>query len=88
LKDIWKCKLTKFDPANREHVALLERLWQVILPEEKTPGQVSEQWKRLGFQGKDPSTDFRGMGLLGLLNLVYFAENYSRVVQLQGIFFF
>ena len=25
-------------------------------------------------QGTDPATDFRGMGLLGLLNLLYFAE--------------
>ena len=29
----------------------------------------------IGFQGKDPSTDFRGTGQLGLLNLMYLAEN-------------
>jgi len=40
---------------------------------------VSEQWKTIGFQGTDPSTDFRGMGVLGLDNLLYFAEAYSEV---------
>lgn len=30
------------------------------------------------FQGDDPKTDFRGMGLLGLENLLYFATEYTR----------
>ena len=36
----------------------------------------TSQWNEVGFQGKDPATDFRGMGLLGLIQLVYFAETY------------
>ena len=28
----------------------------------------------IGFQGEDPSTDFRGSGLLGLKNLIYFVK--------------
>merc|ERR1739841_56420 len=31
-----------------------------------------------GFQQKDPSSDFRGMGLLGLIQLVYFSELFSQ----------
>lgn len=31
------------------------------------------------FQGDDPKTDFRGMGLLGLENLLYFATEYTLV---------
>ncbi|VDP13692.1 unnamed protein product [Soboliphyme baturini] len=31
-------------------------------------------WKLVGFQSDDPSTDFRGMGLLGLKQLIYFCE--------------
>ena len=30
---------------------------------------------QIGFQGEDPSTDFRGSGFLGLKHLVYFVEN-------------
>lgn len=31
----------------------------------------------LNFQGDDPKTDFRGMGILGLDNLVFFASEYN-----------
>ena len=37
---------------------------------------VNDNWKRIGFQSKNPRTDFRGGGVLGLLNLVYLNENY------------
>jgi hypothetical protein len=36
----------------------------------------------LGFQGLDPSTDFRSMGLLGLKNIVYFALNETKYIRL------
>lgn len=26
--------------------------------------RITKQWGDLGFQGKDPQTDFRGMGML------------------------
>ena len=32
---------------------------------------------RLGFQGHDPATDFRGMGLLGLHQLLYLATHHA-----------
>ena len=41
----------------------------------------SKSWGRIGFQGLDPVTDLRGMGLLGLLHLVHFARTrHSRTV--------
>merc|ERR1712232_450371 len=36
-----------------------------------------ERWTVLGFQRNDPSSDLRASGLLGLQNLVYFAETYT-----------
>mmetsp|Transcript_35585 Transcript_35585/g.111875 ORF Transcript_35585/g.111875 Transcript_35585/m.111875 type:complete len:337 (-) Transcript_35585:425-1435(-) len=36
----------------------------------------SMSWPTMGFQGPDPLTDVRGGGLLALVNLVYFTENY------------
>ena len=41
------------------------------MPSEKLTARVSEQWKELGFQGTDPATDFRGMGIFGLMCLQY-----------------
>nr|CAD1844930.1 unnamed protein product [Ananas comosus var. bracteatus] len=44
-------------------------------------GLISEQWKEMGWQGKDPSTDFRGGGFISLENLLFFARNYPKSFQ-------
>lgn len=36
----------------------------------------SKQWVDIGFQGTDPATDFRGMGLQGLNDLLYFVQTH------------
>lgn len=64
-----------FDKGNDSHNALLETLWSNMKPGMKRSRVfVSEEWGELGFQGKDPTTDFRGMGMLGLQQLLYFSE--------------
>ena len=35
---------------------------------------ISSRWSHIGFQGEDPGTDFRGMGLLGLEQLEYLSR--------------
>ncbi|KAK6162669.1 hypothetical protein DH2020_002510 [Rehmannia glutinosa] len=37
----------------------LRALWRAAFPGEELRGLISEQWKEMGWQGKDPSTDFR-----------------------------
>ncbi|EGC40416.1 hypothetical protein DICPUDRAFT_96234 [Dictyostelium purpureum] len=66
-----------FNKESPEHDALLMKLWNLTFPSVKLESRVSEQWKQMGFQGTDPCTDFRGMGIFGLDNLVYFAEHYG-----------
>eukprot|EP00455_Lapot_gusevi_P022600 TRINITY_DN23548_c0_g1_i1.p1 TRINITY_DN23548_c0_g1~~TRINITY_DN23548_c0_g1_i1.p1 ORF type:complete len:322 (-),score=81.68 TRINITY_DN23548_c0_g1_i1:14-919(-) len=65
-----------------QHVALLRRLWLVLQGDgQKAQLEVdvlSVDWTQVGFQGANPATDFRGMGVLGLEALVYFAENHPR----------
>ena len=77
-----------YNKQNTEHEQLLMKLWTLTYPNVKLENRVSEQWKLLGFQGTDPATDFRGMGLLGLNNLIYFAENYTesfrKIVTVQA----
>lgn len=70
-----------YDKTNPDHEATLMRMWTATYPDTKLENRVSEQWKLLGFQGTDPATDFRGMGLLGLEQLVYFAENHTDVFR-------
>lgn len=69
-------KNTKFNYAQPEHVELLEKLWKHLKPNirRKENTLITQEWTELGFQNKDPSSDFRGMGLLGLIQLVYLSE--------------
>eukprot|EP00850_Spirogloea_muscicola_P024898 SM001721S03263 [mRNA] locus=s1721:373:1942:- [translate_table: standard] len=70
-----------FDKNNEEHQEALRALWRAAYPEEKLEGMVSEQWKKMGWQGTDPSTDFRGGGFISLENLLHFAYKYPRVFR-------
>merc|ERR1711939_816863 len=44
-------------------------------------GRFTKAWGRLGFQGKDPATDFRGTGALGLETLHYLSVRHTNSAQ-------
>ncbi|CEM34075.1 unnamed protein product [Vitrella brassicaformis CCMP3155] len=79
-----------FDWTDEAHRSELEEMWTCLtqkdLPEGSIPprlpdglGPISaegmEAWKSIGFQ--EPSKDFRGVGVLGLKNLAYFARTHG-----------
>ncbi|XP_076003976.1 ELMO domain-containing protein 2 [Genypterus blacodes] len=66
-----------FNSDNVEHETMLLKLWDLLMPTVKLDSRITKQWGEIGFQGDDPKTDFRGMGLLGLINLVFFSEHYT-----------
>lgn len=70
-----------YDSTNSEHQAALRALWDSAFPGEELHDLISEQWKEMGWQGKDPSTDFRGGGFISLENLLYFSKNYPKSFQ-------
>nr|GFA52841.1 hypothetical protein [Tanacetum cinerariifolium] len=65
-----------YDSSIPRHQEALRALWKASFPEEELHDLISEQWKEMGWQGKDPSTDFRGGGFISLENLLYFARNF------------
>ncbi|GFQ02810.1 elmo domain-containing protein 2 [Phtheirospermum japonicum] len=65
-----------YDSSILEHQESLWALWHAAFPREELHGLISKQWKEMGWQGKDPSTDFRGGGFISLGNLLYFARNF------------
>ena len=76
MKMIESVKKQSFDWNNLSHFELIDKYWNAMFPNVRRQKRtISEEWGELGFQGNDPSTDFRGMGLLGLLQLEYFASN-------------
>lgn len=70
-----------FDPSRRDHQEALRALWHATYPDQELQGLVSEQWKDMGWQGRDPSTDFRGAGFISLENLLFFAKTFSASFQ-------
>eukprot|EP01061_Rhynchopus_euleeides_P014715 TRINITY_DN25389_c0_g1_i1.p1 TRINITY_DN25389_c0_g1~~TRINITY_DN25389_c0_g1_i1.p1 ORF type:complete len:355 (+),score=125.33 TRINITY_DN25389_c0_g1_i1:152-1216(+) len=42
---------------------------------------VSKKWGKVGFQGSDPATDFRGGGVFSLSNLIYFSDAEPEVFE-------
>ncbi|EFA77800.1 engulfment and cell motility ELM family protein [Heterostelium album PN500] len=75
IKQFHQYRSTPYDHNNAEHETYLTELWTCLYPdlpfEKKSP-----LWKDFGFQSEDPTRDFRGMGLLGLLNLIYLVKNH------------
>ncbi|GAA0146267.1 scaffold/adaptor protein [Lithospermum erythrorhizon] len=67
-----------YESSNPEHQEALLALWYAAFPGEELCGLISEQWKEMGWQGKDPSTDFRGGGFISLENLLYFARMFPK----------
>ena len=69
---IQEMKSVSFNWSNRQHYDILDKFWTNMRPgERRSSEQVCADWGDVGFQGHDPSTDFRGMGLLGLHQLTY-----------------
>ncbi|KAJ8439148.1 LOW QUALITY PROTEIN: hypothetical protein Cgig2_027074 [Carnegiea gigantea] len=77
-----------FDPSRSDHQEALRALWYATYPDQQLHGLVSEQWKEMGWQGRDPSTDFRGAGFISLENLLFFAKtfptSFQHLVKKQG----
>ncbi|CAN6289594.1 unnamed protein product [Urochloa humidicola] len=78
-----RCRLQiPFDGSRIEHQDALRQLWRLAYPTREIPPLKSELWKEMGWQGTDPSTDFRGGGLVSLENLIFFARNYPKSFQM------
>ncbi|CAA6668812.1 unnamed protein product [Spirodela intermedia] len=77
-----------FDETRPDHQDALKALWRVSFPGTDLIGLVSDQWKDMGWQGPNPSTDFRGCGFVSLENLLFLARtypaSYRRLLFKQG----
>uniref|UniRef100_A0A8C4M0X4 ELMO domain containing 1 n=1 Tax=Equus asinus TaxID=9793 RepID=A0A8C4M0X4_EQUAS len=81
IADVEKLRREPYDSDNPQHEEMLLKLWKFLKPNTPLESRISKQWCEIGFQGDDPKTDFRGMGLLGLYNLQYFAERDAAAAQ-------
>jgi len=77
IKEVEALRKVKYDSETKEHEQTLEKLWDLYNEGTPLPERVGPHWGDMGFQGHDPKTDFRGMGMLGLQQMIFFAENFS-----------
>ncbi|KAG6398721.1 hypothetical protein SASPL_140190 [Salvia splendens] len=73
----------QFDASRFEHQEALRALWSATYPGVELQSLKSDQWKEMGWQGNDPSTDFRGAGFISLENLLFFAKTFSSLLRKQ-----
>jgi ELMO domain-containing protein len=73
--------LQKVDMSNSQHSKLLEELWSNMRPGVRR--DADRDWGEVGFQGKDPCTDFRGMGIFGLKQLVALSKEEYAISMLE-----
>jgi len=66
---------------NPQHRQQMERVWSSMKPDTPFPGTKHERWKELGYQGADPMTDFRGMGMLSVQCLDYWGCLYTKLCR-------
>lgn len=79
LKKIFNLSLININYST--HEAYLFKLWDCAFPSSEGKTRISSQWKSLGFSQEDPFYDFQNVGIHGLLNLVYFMENYNDICK-------
>lgn len=65
-----------YDQENKDHEERLLYLWKLLRPDTRLSNRITNEWGEIGFQGTNPATDFRGMGMLGLENLIGFTERW------------
>ena len=81
LVTVEELRLVQYDSTNPVHERKLLAIWNNFMPNTNLEARISKQWQFIGFQGNDPSSDFRGMGVLALDNLLYFTQEYPSTAR-------
>ena len=65
LSEVERQRSIAYDESNEEHEQLLYRLWSLLKgDDDPVTERHSARWTEIGFQGHNPATDFRVMGIL------------------------
>ncbi|KAF2359660.1 ELMO domain [Trinorchestia longiramus] len=64
---IAQCPLSNSEPL---HLQMLQTIYRALTGTRTDCPRYGPHWDIIGFQGSDPSTDLRGVGLLGLVQMV------------------
>ena len=75
------------------HLGMLRTIYRQLTSTTLDCPRYGSHWEEIGFQGSDPSTDLRGVGILGLLQALYlvitpeifpFTQDLYKLSRLEG----
>jgi hypothetical protein len=70
-----------FNESDDFHFNLLQSIYIKITGKMKDVPRFGPHWETIGFQGRDPATDLRGVGILGLLQILAFVSNHEQMFK-------
>lgn len=74
-----------FEDDNELHYEMLRSIFIKLTDNYNCP-RYGPHWEIIGFQGRDPSTDIRGAGMLGILQILAFVTQYPEIMKEAYVF--
>jgi len=71
VKIVMATALAPLDNDCNLHLGMLRTVYRQLTGSRVDPPRYGGHWEEIGFQGTDPATDLRGVGLLGLIQATY-----------------
>ncbi|XP_002434876.5 LOW QUALITY PROTEIN: ELMO domain-containing protein 3 [Ixodes scapularis] len=75
-----------FDNDDMVHLEALQTIYRKLTNAMYDCPRYGNHWENIGFQGTDPATDLRGVGLLGLLQLLFLTIGLENVELVNDIY--
>lgn len=71
----------QFNDQEDLHFKMLSTIYKVLTGTTQAPNRIGSHWETIGFQGSDPATDLRGVGMLGILQILAYVTFHKEFMQ-------
>jgi len=78
---IFAIALISYDNSDDLHGRILQNVYMTLLDANVECPRLGPHWEEIGFQGDDPATDLRGVGMLGLLQLLFLVRSHTDLAK-------
>lgn len=79
--NVFAIALIAYDNHDVMHSRVLQTIYMILQGVNVEGARFGAHWEEIGFQGDDPATDLRGVGMLGLLQLLFFVRKYADLAK-------
>eukprot|EP00026_Physarum_polycephalum_P004066 Phypoly_transcript_04083.p2 GENE.Phypoly_transcript_04083~~Phypoly_transcript_04083.p2 ORF type:complete len:303 (+),score=44.57 Phypoly_transcript_04083:189-1097(+) len=78
---IFAIALIAYNNSDVMHHKLLQNIYFSIQGVTTEVSRLGSHWEEIGFQGDDPATDLRGVGMFGLIQLFHLVKSHSELAK-------